>query len=87
MISEKKKLSKSDLARFGLLTGAGSTTTLVASEPVFATTGTTVSGAVTDIQGMMTSINGLAGSALAVVLVVLGIYFAIGYGKKIMSKG
>ena len=70
----------------GVITGAAgisalSNTSASAAVPADVTT------AVSDINGTFGAISGVAAAAMAVALTVLGIWFGIGYGKKIMSKG
>jgi hypothetical protein len=71
----------------GLITGAAGVSVLANTTASQAAVPSDVTSAVSDINGTFGALSGVAGAAMAVALTVLGIWFGIGYGKKIMSKG
>jgi hypothetical protein len=71
----------------GLITGVSGVSVLANTTASQAAVPSDVTTAVTDINGTFGAISGVAAAAMAVALTVLGIWFGIGYGKKIMSKG
>lgn len=70
-----------------LIAGVAGTSVLANTNASQAAVPSDVTSAVTDINGTFGAISGVAAAAMAVALTVLGIWFGIGYGKKIMSKG